>query len=297
MLAGVAAGEGNVIPTVGSPLGVKAYGKVTDVMGMAGTRNTGFGRFAGIVVLVGITKLLHYRRDLKTTLLWTPLTLAAGYALLLSQARTSWVALVIAAAFLLVRAPNRWRVPILILALLALPLVWLSGLGHGFLLYLTREQGTDPTLSGRTATWMDGWWALQQSPWIGLGFWGDRYFLAGWHIHNTPLDALIQSGFLGIIPFLFALAWAWVGILRFYCTKPMGEETSLPAEILALMAFFTIYSITEVTYSFYSVGWMAMAPLFAHVQFRSYQRDRERRAAAAAPALVHDAPATRVVSG
>ena len=38
------------------------------------------------------------------------------------------------------------------------------------------------------------------------------------------------------------------------------------------MTFFTIYSITEITCSFYSVGWMSMAPLFAHVQWRVHQR-------------------------
>jgi O-antigen ligase len=253
-----------------------AYGKVKDVMGMAGTRNTGFGRFAGIVILVGIAKLLHDRRDKKTLFIWTPLTVAAGLALLLSQARTSWVSVVVAAVVLLARAPTRWRVPMIMLALLALPLVWLSGFGHGFLLYLTRGKGIDPTLSGRTATWAQGWDALQQSPWIGLGFWADRYFLGGWNIHNTYLQALLQGGILGIIPFVIALGWVWIGVLRFYSTKPAGETTSLPAELLGVMAFFTIYSLTEIAHSFYSVGWMVMAPLFAHVQLRVHQFHQER---------------------
>jgi O-antigen ligase len=279
LLAGITL-LGGLAPTPragGSPLGVMAYGNVREeVMGMPGTRNTGFGRFAGIVILVGLAKLLHDRKDKKTLFIWTPLTLAAGLALLLSQARTSWVSVVVAVVVLLARAPTRWRVPIIMLALLALPLLWLTGSGHAFMLYLTRGRGIDPTLTGRTLTWAQGWRALQQSPWVGLGFWADRFFLQGANIQNTLFDALIQSGFLGTIPFLIAFVWAWVGILRFYSTKPAGEASSLPGELLAVMTFFTVYSIAEITYSFYSVGWMAMAPLFAHVQLRVHQRAMKR---------------------
>jgi O-antigen ligase len=161
------------------------------------------------------------------------------------------------------------------LSLLAVPLLFLTGFGHGLLLYLTRGREIDPTLTGRTAIWVRGWEALQQSPWAGLGFWADRYFLDFWNIHNTFLQALMQSGYLGFIPFVIALVWAWIGILRFYSNRPAGEASSLPGELLGVMTFFTVYSITEITYSFYSVGWMAMAPLFAHLQLRVYQEARK----------------------
>ena len=164
----------------------------------------------------------------------------------------------------------------IIVSFLAFPLVALTSFGQAFTLYLTRGRGLDPTLTGRTLTWHQGWQALQQSPWIGLGFWADRYFLQGRNIHNTFLQALMQSGFLGFIPFLIALGWVWMGILHFYSTKPVGEASSLPGELLGVMTFFTVYSITEISYSFYSVGWMAMAPLFAHVQLRAYQNLRKQ---------------------
>jgi len=279
LLAGMSfLGGAAVSQTPGSPMGVMAYGRLPgEVMGMAGTRNTGFGRFAGIVILVGLAKLLHDRTDKKTLFLWMPLTVAAGLALLLSQARTSWVSVVIAAAVLVARAPTRWRVPMIMIGLLALPLVFLTGLGHAFTLYLTRERGFDPTLTGRTVTWVEGWQALQQSPWAGLGFWGDRIFVHGSNMQSTFFDALIQAGFLGIVPFVIAIVWVWIGIVRFYSTKPAGETSSLPGELLAVMTFFTVYSITEITCSFYSVGWMAMAPLFAHVQLRIFQNSRKRQ--------------------
>ncbi len=286
-------GGATVGHTVGSPLGVMAYGKVReDVMGMSGPRNTGFGRFAGIVILVGLAKLLHDRRNKKTLFIWAPLTLAAAVALLLSQARTSWVSVVVAAVVLLARAPTRWRVPIIMLALLALPLVWLTGFGHAFMIYLTRGRGIDPTLTGRTVTWANGWQALQQSPWVGLGFWADRYFLNGQNMQNTLLHALIQSGYVGGVPFVIATVWVWMGVLRFYSTKPAGETSSLPGELLGVMTFFTVYSVTEITYSFYSVGWMAMAPLFAHVQLRVYQNARKRQSMCLSPAPVRG-PAVR----
>jgi len=278
--------------TVGSPLHVMAYGKVRDeVMGMTGPRSTGLGRFAGILLLVGLAKLLHDRKDKKTLFIWLPLMLAGAVALLLSQARTSWISVVVAAAVLLARAPTRWRMPIIMLTLLALPLVWLTGFAHTSILYLTRGREFDPTLTGRTITWAKGWQALQQSPWSGLGFWADRYFLNGWNVHNTLLDALMQSGFLGVIPFVIAFVWVWVGILRFYSTKPAREASSLPGELVAVMTFLTVYSVTEITGSFYSVGWMAMAPFFAHVQLRTYQNVRKRRAVSFAPAPIRNSNA------
>jgi O-antigen ligase len=280
LLAGILfLGGGAISQTLGSPMGVMAYGRLPgEVMGMAGTRNTGFGRFAGIVILVGLAKLLHDRRDKKTLFLWMPLTVAAGLALMLSQARTSWVSVVIAAAVLMARAPTRWRVPLIMIGSLALPLAFLTSLGHAFALYLTRHRGFDPTLTGRTVTWVQGWQALQQSPWTGLGFWGDRIFVHGSNMQSTFFDALVQAGFLGIVPFVIALVWVWIGIVRFYSTKPTGEASSLPGELLAVMTFFTIYSITEITCSFYSVGWMAMAPLIAHVQLRVFQNSGKRQA-------------------
>jgi exopolysaccharide production protein ExoQ len=177
----------------------------------------------------------------------------------------------------------------IMLALLALPFTLLSGVGHSFLLYLTRGRGIDPTLTGRTVTWAQGWRALQQSPWMGLGFWADRYFLGGWNIHNTFLQALLQAGVLGIVPLLIGLAWVWHGIFRFYSTKPSGEASSLAAEVLAVMTFFTVYSVTEISFSFYSAGWIAMAPLFAHVQFRVHQRLSEKSAPAIAPLWMRNA--------
>jgi len=292
LLAGIPfLGGGMVSQTAGSPLGVVAYARPREEMlGMAGTRNTGFGRFAGIVILVGLAKLLHDRKDKKTLFIWTPLTLAATLALLLSQARTSWLSVLVAAMVLLARAPTRWRVPLIMIAVLGLPFVWLTGFGHAFALYLTRERGFDPTLTGRTMTWEMGWQALQQSPWIGLGFWADRFVLGGRNMHNSLLQALLQGGFLGVIPFVVALVWVWIGILRFYSTRPAAEASSLPGELLGVMTFFTVYSITEITYSFYSVGWMAMAPLFAHVQLRFYQHARKLKSTRL-PFVPHHPPA------
>jgi hypothetical protein len=89
---------------------------------------------------------------------------------------------------------------------------------------------------------------------------------------------------LGVIPFVIAIVWVWIGVLRFYSIKPAGEASSLPGELLGVMTFFTVYSITEITYSFYSVGWMAMAPLFAHVQLRVYQEARKRQSMRLSPA-------------
>ena len=157
LLAGFSVFGGDAIHTRGSLIGVEAYGQVQDVMGMPGSRNTGFGRFAGIVIVVALAKVLHDRKKKATLYFWMPLMTAGAVALVFSQARTSWVSVLVALAALLARAPTRWRVPIIMIALLAMPVVFLTGFGHAFFLYLTRDRAVDLSLTGRTATWADAW--------------------------------------------------------------------------------------------------------------------------------------------
>jgi len=72
------------------------------------------------------------------------------------------------------------------------------------------------------------WAIFKESPFVGLGFWADRLYLQGQNVHNTLIDALIQSGLLGTIPFVLALLIAWVATYRLGQKAPCcGSEPFL----------------------------------------------------------------------
>ena len=92
---------------------------------------------------------------------------------------------------------------------------------------------------------------------------------------------------------MIASVWIWISILRFYSTKPGMELNSRSGEILAVLTFLTVYSATEITSSFYSVGWMVMAPIFAYAQLRAQRASREtypgaRRLVRLSPVAIHE---------
>ena len=253
--------------TEGSPLNVRAYvGELASsgqMWGMAATRNTGFGRYASIAGLVAMTRLWKGRWWVKG--LWL-LTLGLSlYSLILSQARTAVLGFVIASLILLwLRKSSR---PVLFAGtIFALLLLGFVGFYQGFWHFIIRGGDFDPTLSGRTELWKDGLEMIKKSPLLGFGFHADRIFMDGQHMHNAFLHALIQTGIIGTLPFIAAFSGIWVLLFRFHKAQNPGGGHPLEAEIIAVIVFFTIASITESTIAFYGAAWLIVAPLIAYLQ-------------------------------
>jgi O-antigen ligase len=208
-----------LIPTAGSPFGVDAFagpGAELEFLGMPGTRNTGFGRYAALAALIALAKLWEGKK--RSAFLWcfVPVPL---FALVLSQGRTAVIGFMAGMLVLLWMKPGprmkRWTV-----AMLGLALLGLTGFYSALWNYLTRGASFDPTLSGRTRTWEEAWNLFQHSPLVGLGFQADRvylYYLAeAQHAHNVIIQALIQTGLFGTVPLVAALIIAWILALRLY---------------------------------------------------------------------------------
>ncbi len=274
-----------LVPTEGSPLGVKAYGGEFgysgEMLGMAATRNTGFGRFAALAALICLAKL--WQKKLRSKLLW-PLLLVNLFAMVLAQARTATLAF-LAGALVMVWVHRGSRI-----------MLWAGGISVGVLLaftgfysalwaFGTRGGSFDPTLSGRTAVWEQGWDLFKHSPLLGFGFYGDRLQLNGMDVHNPLLQSLIYAGVLGAIPLAAAFVVAWIQALQLYKGKAARNRRPLPLEVPCLLAFVTVASITEPTFSLYSVPWLMIAPCFAYLQLMHQQRAVESR-------LTHQAAVT-----
>jgi len=250
------------------------------LFGMDTTRSTGVARYAAIAGLAALAKL--WQGTARSRIIWSFVLLFSVYGIVLAQARTALLAF-LAGAFLLLWLRRSLRPLFLAGVPLAGLLLALTGSYQAFWLYLTRGVPFNPTLTGRTVTWQAGWALFQESPWLGLGFHADRIFLAGQHMHNALLHALVQTGVLGTIPYVAAIVGAWILVVRLYRTRPLRGLSPLLIEIPAVLAFFTIASITESTFAFFGTPWLLSAPLIAYVQALAWQTRRSRSAIGVAP--------------
>jgi len=136
------------------------------------------------------------------------------------------------------------------------------------------------TLSGRTVVWEAGWDQFTQSPFLGYGFHADRLIL-GTHMHNAYLQALLQTGLIGSIPFFGALLFGW--FLLFKAIRQLGSVTAERNHNIVLtaglMTFLTLRSVPESTGAFFGVDWLLLAPLLLYLHVINFHRTEGLRPA------------------
>lgn len=264
-------GSAAVIASESSPVGVRAYGSAPDLLGMTGTRNTGFARYAAISALVALPGVLR-KGKLVVRIIWGIVLAASLYALIIANGRTETLAFVGGVVVILVAEKAKRTVNILV-SVGATILLGLRGFFSGFYLYITRTGHFDTTMSGRTATWDEAWHYIFQSPWVGYGFQADRYFLQQ-HMHNAFLHVLIQSGLLGGGAILIGFVIVWVNIIRYFFIRQPADKSLIPPEIPAVFLFVTISSLTESTFAYFSAAWLLSAPIVGYVEVLGRQQRR-----------------------
>ena len=245
-----------------SPVGKVAYFRVVRIMGMAGTRNTGFARYAAISALVALAALLRKGKPV-SRMVWGILFAASIYALIIANGRTETVAFVasVAVVFAVDRA---YRFLNLLLGMVTVLALGFRGFYSAFYLYITRTGHLDLTMTGRTQAWQEGWRLLAQSPWVGFGFEADSLCL-GLHLHNAFLHALLQSGLLAGGAMILGLGIVWYLLIKYFFFRQPTDKSLIPPEIPAVFLFVTISSFLESTFAYFSATWLLSAPIVAYV--------------------------------
>jgi O-antigen ligase len=112
-----------------------------------------------------------------------------------------------------------------------------------------------------------------RSPLLGYGFHADRLKL-GQHMHNSFLHAMLQTGLVGIIPFVGALLWGWVLLVKALRNLPRlpGSHKHLVIQTAGVLAFLTLRSIPESTGAFFGVDWLLLAPLLLYLQVANHSQ-------------------------
>ena len=245
-----------------SPVGMRAYNGAGTIMGMTSSRNTGFARYAAISALVALPGLMRKGR-LVVRIIWGILFTFSIYALVIANGRTETVAFV-GGAVVILGAEKAKRTAYFLVGIGAAILLGLRGFYSAFFLWFTRTGKLDLTMTGRTTAWEEGWSYLAGSPWVGLGFQSDRYFLHT-HLHNAFLHVLFQAGFLGGGGILVGYMIISYYVIKYFFLRKPADKSLIPPEIPAIFLFVTISSVTESTFAYFSATWLMGAPIVAYV--------------------------------
>jgi O-antigen ligase len=257
-------------------------------LGMAGTRPTGFGRYAGIVAIISLAGIFYSRK--KQKYFWLVSLVLSTLILFFAKGRTEIVGFLFGGV-ILSWFSGRKKISFVFFIALLIFLFNLFGFGNVILNSQKRtidkpvvgvgEDISNPaqvdvglnksviTLSGRTSgVWKDDWNLFLSSPLIGYGFQADRIFLQGQHAHNAILQALVQTGLVGTIFFILAVIYTWVVLMRLLQNKKIiGKERNILMQLFGVLLFFTVRGITESSGAFFSADWLFLAPVIAYIQF------------------------------
>ena len=120
-------------------------------------------------------------------------------------------------------------------------------------------------LSGRTDVWVEGIELFKDSPLLGYGFHADRQIL-NTHMHNAVLHSMVQTGTLGLLPFLAAIILAWIQMIRIIpkLARLSAAHRCLVIQCAGILLFFTVTMIPESTGAFFSVDWLFLAPVLLY---------------------------------
>src|ERR1700722_12650029 len=178
------------------------------------------------------------------------------------------------AAFLFALLPpsrlRRYALPCALFAALVITVVEPSGARTDRVSeYLHRGQTQEQfrTMTGRTQTYEAGVAAFWDAPVLGRGQWADRLIIGG-HVHNSYLQALLNAGILGGIPY----GASWIGGWGLFFRVPNRRRPLRPEDQTALleagtvMVFFTVRSVPETTTASFAVDLLVMAAIYVYLE-------------------------------
>jgi O-antigen ligase len=261
--------------------GSSAYGLVEqDIHGLS--RSSGIARWAAIPGLVCLVKAYHSRR-----IIYFPFYLGiAGVAFFIvyrMQSRGAVFGSIAALLFTLVVGSRlrRYALPFAIIAMLVIfildsPAAW----SNKFDEYIRRGQSKEEfrTMTGRTHVYEDGMAAFADAPIFGRGQWADRLVI-NQHVHNSFLQAMLNSGVTGAVPYFLSWGAGWLIFFRLQKRRLRlnPEDRICVLEAGTVMMFFTVRAIPETTTASYAVDLLVMVAVYVYLETLLLISSRRRR--------------------
>jgi len=229
--------------------------------GLGEVTKNGVGRFALVALIVFFVRFMTVSGWKKY--LWFLGIVPLGFLVMITQSRTALLGLAIVVATFIMLWGVDWRY--LFFAPAGAYVLWTSGIKW-------RSQGSIEqllSLTGRETTWQKGLAQIEHSPFFGWGFNADRILLRFEHMHNSILQALIQTGIIGCFFFCAGFFWFWweliaSGLVR-KTKRLVGTEKAFVMESILIVAFLTARSFFESTAAFFGVDLLLLLPSMAYV--------------------------------
>ena len=257
-----------------------SHGVYADLHGL--TRTSGVARWAAVPGLVCLVRAYNTRR-----IVFIPIYLGiasvAFYIVYRMQSRGAVLGAVaaLAFAFLVGSRLRRYALPFAVLAtvvilILETPAVVSSQIDE----YLHRGQSEEEfhNMTGRTRAYANGMASFEEAPLFGRGQWADRLVINE-HVHNSYLQALMNAGIVGGIPYFASWGAGWLLFFRLQKRRArLSEEDQLCLlEAGTVMMFFTVRAIPETTTASYAVDLLVMVAVYVYLEALAIISARRQR--------------------
>lgn len=245
------------------------FGVVSDLNGLS--RSSGVARWAAVPGLVCIVRIFHTRRRALIAF-YVGIAAISFYIVYRMQSRGAIFGSVAALLFVLLVSSRmrRYALPFAIISMTVILLVETPEVASNRVAeYLERGQSQEEfvTLTGRTRAYEHGLAAFYDAPIFGRGQWADRLTI-GEHVHNSYLQALLNGGLIGGIPYLASWLAGWFLFFKLQKRRLRlsPEDRICLLEAGAVMMFFTVRAIPETTTASFAVDLLVMVAVYVYME-------------------------------
>jgi O-antigen ligase len=267
-----------------------AYGVLTELNGLS--RSSGVARWAAVPGLVCLVRAYHTRR-FSLFAFFICASAVSFFIVYRMQSRGAIFGSAAALLFALLVSSRmrRYALPFAVVAILVILLLDSPAtLSDQVATYLERGQSRDEFLSmtGRTRAYEHGLVAFEDAPLFGRGQVADRLII-GEHVHNSYLQALLNGGIAGGIPYFASWIAGWILFFRVQkrSDRLSPEDRICVLESGTVMMFFTVRAMPETTTASFAVDLLVMVAVYVYLESLTVQMRVKRLRQPAQPFLVY----------
>ncbi len=252
------------------------FGSAASAYGIEGTlndlsRSSGVARWAAVPGLVCIIRAFYTPQKILLAF-YLGIACVSFYIVYRMQSRGAVFGAFAALLFILLISSRmrRYALPFAALSVVSLILIATpERASSGVVTYLMRGQTSEEfeSMTGRTRAYSNGLEAFADAPVLGRGQWADRMII-GEHVHNSFLQAMLNGGLMGAIPYLGSWIAGWLLFLRLLKRSAFlaPEDRRLVLECGTVMMFFSVRAIPETTTASFSVDLLVMVAVFVYLE-------------------------------
>jgi O-antigen ligase len=240
------------------------------------SRSSGVARWAAVPGWVCLVRAGHSRRAALIAFFLGAATVSF-FIVYRMQSRGAVFGSVASLLFILAITTRmrRYALPLAMMAIVMIILVETPAVvSDKVVTYLERGQSKEEFLSmtGRTRAYSHGLASFKETPIFGRGQWADRLTI-GEHVHNSFLQALMNAGVVGGIPYFASWGAGWMLFYRLHRRRRQlhPDDRIHLLECGAVMMFFTIRAIPETTTASFAVDLLVMVAVYVFLESLTVQ--------------------------